>query len=78
MIILRTSVIWFCVFSIIMLPGCKLLQAFGVKPQTEIVDTWCLTAKKRQWALDDRPEAIREARIHNQLVDRRCGSKDVS
>jgi hypothetical protein len=39
-----------------------------------VVDTFCLTAKKRSWDLADTPETIRDARAWNLLVDRRCGA----
>ena len=52
------------------LPGCAMFQA---ATQSTVVDTYCLTAKKRKWSVDDRPEVIREARIENQVIDRRCG-----
>jgi hypothetical protein len=44
--------------------------------KTVVVDSFCLSpaSKKRTWSVDkDRPEAIREARVWNTYVDRRCG-----
>lgn len=54
----------------LLLPGC----AKEPPAQTAIVDTFCLTSKKRKFSIDrDTPERVREARIHNEVIDRRCG-----
>lgn len=37
------------------------------------IDTYCLTAKKRTWSVNDSPESIRAADVHNRTVDIRCG-----
>jgi hypothetical protein len=54
----------------LLLQGCSLLDSI---PEKVLVDTLCLTAKKRQWAAKDPPEAIRDAKTWNQQVDRQCG-----
>lgn len=46
-----------------------------VAPQLAVVDTYCLSAQKRAWSLSDSPESIREARVHNAAIDKRCGVK---
>lgn len=37
------------------------------------IDTFCLTAKKRLWSVNDTAETIRDAEAWNKLVDLRCG-----
>ncbi len=39
------------------------------------IDTYCLAAKKLQWSVNDTPETIRAAEIHNKTIDLRCSSK---
>ena len=40
----------------------------------EVVDTFCITAKKRTWDPDtDSVQTMREAVVYNRMVDRRCG-----
>ncbi len=58
----------------LLLPGCAL---FGPTPPelTGVVDTYCLTAKKRIWSIEDSAETIRQAEIHNGTIDRKCGVK---
>lgn len=53
------------------LSGCAELGK--VAPQLAVVDTFCLNAQKKTWSMSDTPETIREARIHNGVIDRRCG-----
>lgn len=69
MIRYATSII--ALLALLGLPGCAM---FGAAPEKTVVDTFCLMAKKRMWSLDrDPPDRIREARIHNEVIDRRCG-----
>ena len=35
----------------------------------QVVDTYCLTSKKRIWSISDTPESIQAARVHNRTVD---------
>lgn len=42
-------------------------------PPQSVVDTFCLTAKKRPWSIHDTPESIQDARAWNKAIDRRCG-----
>ena len=51
--------------------GCSLVP----KPELEVVDTFCLTAKKRQWSVSDSLLTIHEAEVWNATIDRRCGVK---
>ena len=37
------------------------------------VDTFCLTAKKRMWSVNDTAETIRDAEAWNKTIDLRCG-----
>ena len=64
-------VIFTIVLGVLLLaPGCATMSQ-----QATVVDTYCLTAKKRMWSVDrDAPDRIREARIHNEVIDRRCGT----
>lgn len=57
--------------ALLLLPGCA---TWGGVQQATVVDTYCLSAKKRKWSIDrDAPDRIREARVWNEVVDRRCG-----
>lgn len=38
-------------------------------------DTFCLTSKKKMWSIEDSAETIHDARVHNEVIDRRCGVK---
>lgn len=58
------------ILAVALLPGCAM---FKEATQTAAVDTFCLTAKKKMWSRDDSPESIRDARVHNETIDRRCG-----
>jgi uncharacterized lipoprotein YmbA len=49
------------------------LAGCATQEPTEVVDTFCLTAKKRPWSISDTAETIRDAEAWNKLVDRRCG-----
>jgi hypothetical protein len=42
-------------------------------PAPVAIDTFCLTAKKRTWSINDTAETIRDAEAWNKLVDIRCG-----
>jgi hypothetical protein len=50
------------------LAGCATTQGTET-----VVDTYCLTAKKIRWSVEDTAETIRQAEIHNKTIDRRCG-----
>jgi hypothetical protein len=54
--------------ALLLMPGCATTGGAPVA-----TDSFCITAKKRKWSVHDRPEAVREARVWNQIVDRRCG-----
>ena len=42
-------------------------------PGKTVIDTFCLTAKKRLWSIHDTPESIKSARAWNKGIDRKCG-----
>lgn len=44
----------------------------AAEPELTVIDTWCDTAAKRQWSVDDTPETIRAARAWNGAIDERC------
>jgi hypothetical protein len=46
-----------------------------VKVAPVVTDTFCETARKRTWSVEDTPESIREADAWNRAVDKRCGAK---
>jgi uncharacterized lipoprotein YmbA len=50
------------------LSGCATTQT---APQ--VVDTYCLSARKIIWSIEDSAETIRRAVVHNRAIDRRCG-----
>jgi hypothetical protein len=67
----RYAIFTIALLALLVMPGCAFNQE---PPQTAITDTFCLTSKKRKFSIDrDTPERIREARIHNEVIDRRCG-----
>lgn len=69
---MRSATIIIALLALLVTPGCALFNP--EPPQTKVVDTFCLTAKKRKFSIDrDPPDRIREARIHNEVIDRRCG-----
>lgn len=56
--------------GLLVLPGCATMgAATGIA-----TDSFCISAKKRGWSLEDTPESIRAARIWNKTIDQRCGS----
>lgn len=57
-----------CALLASMLAGCA-----TEPPRQSVVDTFCLTAKKRIWSINDTAESIRAAEVWNRTVDRRCG-----
>lgn len=57
------------------LSGCATPKAIT---QLVAVDSFCTTASKRLWSVNDSPESIRDARAYNAAVDRRCGVKGKS
>jgi hypothetical protein len=55
----------------LLLAGCSLLEGI---PEKVLLDTFCLTVERRQWSVNDPPEAIRDAKAWNRQVDRQCGA----
>lgn len=47
----------------------------GGYEQATVVDTFCLTAKKRGWSTADTPESIADAMGWNNAIDRKCSGK---
>lgn len=46
------------------------------QPEIKVVaDTFCMSAKKRTWSVDDTPESINEAIRINAGIDKACGRK---
>lgn len=66
----RFATIMTVLLAPLFLHGCVSANA---NPQPAAVDTFCLTAKKRPWSIEDTAESIRHAEIWNRTVDRRCG-----
>jgi uncharacterized lipoprotein YajG len=60
----------------VILVGCLLLAGCATtKEVVSVTDSFCLTARKRLWSVQDSPETIRDARAWNEAIDRRCASK---
>lgn len=55
------------------LAGCADFKKMA--PELAIVDTFCLNAQKRTWSLNDSPESIRDAQVHNAVIDKKCPTK---
>jgi uncharacterized lipoprotein YmbA len=49
----------------VLLAGCATSQA--------ATDTYCLSARKIIWSIEDSPETIQKAETINRTIDRRCG-----
>ncbi len=52
--------------AVLLLAGCATSQAAST-------DTFCLSARKIIWSIDDTPETIQKAETINRTIDRRCG-----
>lgn len=57
----------------IMLCACLAVAGCATTQTTVAVDTFCITAKKRNWSINDTAETIREAEAWNKTIDLRCG-----
>ena len=55
-----------------LLTGCATVKE-AVAPL--VVDTYCLTAEKKKWSINDTPESIRDAQVVNATIDKRCKPK---
>jgi hypothetical protein len=60
-----TILVSFCALA---LAGCATTQV-----PVQVADTYCLTAKKIRWSVEDTPETVRQAEVHNRTIDVRCG-----
>ncbi len=61
----------------VILIGCLLLggcATSGAMQQAVGIDTFCLQPK-RTWSINDTPQTVRDARVFNETLDRRCGVK---
>jgi hypothetical protein len=47
--------------------GCATQAAIPVA-----TDTYCLTAKKIRWSVEDTPETVRQVEIINKTIDAKC------
>lgn len=65
---MNIPIIALCIALALLVGGCA-----KEVPATGITDTFCVTAKKRMWSIEDTPESIRAAEVFNRTVDRRCG-----
>jgi len=45
-------------------------------PEKTVVDTLCITVKKKGWSANDTPKTIRDAKAWNRQIDRHCGVAD--
>lgn len=55
-------------FAAAMFAGCATTQSDA----PVAVDTFCLTARKIPWSVEDTAETIRKVEIHNRTIDIRC------
>ena len=55
------------------------LSGCAQQPSSQsVVDTFCLTAAKRDWDVSDSPESIQKADAYNKAIDRKCSGKKVA
>ena len=54
------------------------LTACATAPPQQVTDSFCLTAKKRLWSINDSAESIRDAEAWNTAIDKKCGTKRVA
>ena len=54
------------------------LTACAKEPPQQVTDTFCLTALKRTWSINDSAESIRDAEAWNTAIDKKCGTKRVA
>lgn len=52
---------------------CLAMVGCAQSPTPVAVDTFCITAKKRTWSVNDTAETIRDAEAWNKTIDLRCG-----
>lgn len=64
---MKSAVVFTCLA--ILLAGCETTK----EPEPVAIDTFCLTAKKRTWSIQDTAETIRDAEAWNKTIDLRCG-----
>lgn len=57
----------------ILIAGALLAGCAKEPPAPVAIDTFCITSKKRSWSIEDSPESIRAAEVHNRTIDLRCG-----
>jgi hypothetical protein len=57
----------------VILCACLATAGCATTQQTTVVDTFCITAKKRYWSINDTAETIRDAEAWNKTIDLRCG-----
>jgi starvation-inducible outer membrane lipoprotein len=49
------------------------LAGCATVPETpQVADTYCLTAKKIRWSVEDTPETVRQVEIINKTIDAKC------
>jgi hypothetical protein len=58
---------------VLLLTGCSLLDGI---PEKTVVDTLCITVKKKGWSVNNTPKIIRDAKAWNRQIDRHCGVAD--
>lgn len=51
------------------LAGC----ATTPEPAPLAIDTYCASARKIRWSVEDTPETVRQIEVHNRTIDQRCG-----
>ena len=73
----RSTITIFVLAVALLLPGCFTSNPGPQKGVSagSAVDSFCISAKKRTWDLNDSAEAIMEAETWNGAIDRRCGAR---
>jgi hypothetical protein len=57
----------------IVLCACLAVAGCATTQTTAVTDTFCITAKKRTWSINDTAESIRDTEVWNKTIDLRCG-----
>ena len=56
--------------ALLLLPGCA---GFWAAQQAAATDSYCISVRKIVWSVDDDPDTIKRAEVHNRTIDKRCG-----
>jgi hypothetical protein len=73
----RSTITIFVLALALLLPGCFTSNPGPQKGVSagSAVDSFCISAKKRTWDLNDSGETILQAEAWNDTIDPRCGAR---